>query len=52
MPVNLGSFESGIYPSIDATGVRGEDCVEMEKLALGEENYVAVKIQTLDEKPL
>jgi hypothetical protein len=35
MPVNLWSFESGIYPSIDAAGMRGEDCVEMKKLALG-----------------
>jgi hypothetical protein len=52
MPVNLWSFESGIYPTIDAAGMRGEDCVEMKKLALGEENYVAVKIQTLDDKTL
>lgn len=52
MPVNLWSFESEIYPCIDAAGVRGEDCVERKKLALGEGNYVAVKIQTLDEKPL
>jgi hypothetical protein len=44
MPVNLWSFESEIYPSIGAAGMRGEDCAEVKKLALGEENYAAVKL--------
>ncbi len=49
--VDLWSFESQVYPRIDAAGMRAKQKVE-EKFILGEGNMVDVKIQTLDGKPL
>jgi len=51
MPVDLWSFESRLYPSIDAAGMRGEKSVNLRE-ALGEGHNVAVKIMAVDNEPL
>ena len=51
MPVDLRSFESQVYPKIDAEGMRGKHHLEM-KFELGERNEVEVKIRALDAQPL
>jgi hypothetical protein len=50
MPVDLWSFESKVYPKIEAAGMRGERSVDLQE-ALGEGHNVAVKIIAID-KPL
>lgn len=51
MPVDLWSFESKVYPKIDASGMDGKSHLKL-KFELGERNWVEVNTRALDRQPL